>query len=95
MNFFNVDFSLYLTLFVYKYLLYTILSMLGNSGKFTSRILRHRIAPSTAVHRAQTTAAGPPKKLEVYVDDKKVLCEPGMTILQVALIANFSCIIFF
>jgi NADH dehydrogenase (ubiquinone) Fe-S protein 1 len=50
--------------------------MMSNSSKLGTRLwsLQNRIAL-----RQQSTA---PKKLEVYVDDKKVLCDPGMTILQ-------------
>lgn len=58
-------------------------------------MLRHTIEKATrvskrCVHIGNTTkkaaAANPvqqPKLLEVYIDDKKVLVEPGTTILQV------------
>ena len=57
--------------------------MLGNSSKLGTRLwsLQNRAAgATTTAFRQQSTA---PKKVEVFIDDKKVLCDPGMTILQV------------
>lgn len=50
--------------------------MLANGGRLAQ--LWKLGAP---VRRQQTSAA--PKKFEVFIDDKKVLVDPGMTILQV------------
>uniref|UniRef100_A0AC34EZQ5 NADH-ubiquinone oxidoreductase 75 kDa subunit, mitochondrial n=1 Tax=Panagrolaimus sp. ES5 TaxID=591445 RepID=A0AC34EZQ5_9BILA len=56
--------------------------MLSNSSKLGTRLwsLQNRAAATTAVRQQSTATA--PKKVEVFVDDKKVLCDPGMTILQ-------------
>jgi NADH dehydrogenase (ubiquinone) Fe-S protein 1 len=55
--------------------------MLNNSSKLGTRLwsLQNRATAVTSSIRQQSTA---PKKVEVFVDDKKVLCDPGMTILQ-------------
>uniref|UniRef100_A0A914Q9D1 NADH-ubiquinone oxidoreductase 75 kDa subunit, mitochondrial n=1 Tax=Panagrolaimus davidi TaxID=227884 RepID=A0A914Q9D1_9BILA len=55
--------------------------MLNNSSKLGTRLwsLQNRATAVTTSIRQQSTA---PKKVEVFVDDKKVLCDPGMTILQ-------------
>uniref|UniRef100_A0AC35FZD4 NADH-ubiquinone oxidoreductase 75 kDa subunit, mitochondrial n=1 Tax=Panagrolaimus sp. PS1159 TaxID=55785 RepID=A0AC35FZD4_9BILA len=56
-------------------------AMLNNSSKLGTRLwsLQNRATAITSSIRQQSTA---PKKVEVFVDDKKVLCDPGMTILQ-------------
>lgn len=40
--------------------------------------------------RGSSVAKEAPKKLEVYVDDTLVLCEPGTTLLQVRLPSTLS-----
>ncbi|KHJ95575.1 NADH dehydrogenase, G subunit [Oesophagostomum dentatum] len=42
---------------------------------------------SVACRRAQSTAAAP-QKIEVFIDDKKILVDPGLTILQACAIAG-------
>lgn len=51
--------------------------MLAN--RVTKRLWQVSARP---VIRSQTTNAAP-KKVEVFIDDKKILVDPGMTILQV------------
>lgn len=46
-----------------------------------SRLSARRINWSTM--RPQQTVAAAPPKIEVFIDDKKVLVDPGLTILQV------------
>lgn len=55
--------------------------MLANSSKLSNRILQLGARP--AIRAQATNAASAPKKVEVFIDDKKVLVDPGMTILQV------------
>lgn len=61
--------------------------MLGKGGgKLTTSLLRQINAQRVgggARHAAGAAVAEKPKKVEVFIDDKKVLVEPGMTILQV------------
>jgi len=54
--------------------------MLCNSSKLGTRLWSLKASSALTGIRSQGTAA--PQKLEVFVDDKKVLCDPGMTILQ-------------
>lgn len=66
--------------------------MLGNGGKLTKQLLRQinaqRIGGGTRHAAAGAAVAEAPKKIEVFIDDKKVLVEPGMTILQVRAIMS-------
>lgn len=51
-----------------------------------------RAASQTRVTaRCQSSAA--PERIEVFVDDKKVLVDPGMTILQVSVSNSFPTLI--
>lgn len=43
-----------------------------------------------AVRTTATTPAKAPEKIEVFVDDKSVLVEPGTTVLQVKSISSFQ-----
>ncbi|KAI6199941.1 NADH-ubiquinone oxidoreductase 75 kDa subunit, mitochondrial [Aphelenchoides besseyi] len=52
--------------------------MIGHGGKLTSRLWQ---LSALSGFRGQATNAAP-KKIEVFIDDKKVLVDPGMTILQ-------------
>ncbi|KAJ1352469.1 hypothetical protein KIN20_008802 [Parelaphostrongylus tenuis] len=56
---------------------------LGNSGmhRISSSVVRAVSHGRVACRRAQSTAAAP-EKVEVFIDDKKVLVDPGLTILQ-------------
>ena len=46
-------------------------------------LVSRQLAPSLSGNRLNSTAA--PEKVEVFVDDKSVLVEPGTTVLQVTL----------
>lgn len=44
-----------------------------------------RLAVSSGQFRPNSNTPAPPSKLEVFIDDKKVLVDPGTTVLQVKL----------
>lgn len=56
--------------------------MLATGTKLTNRLWQLGVKPAV---RSQVTSAVAPKKVEVFIDDKKILVDPGMTILQVGL----------
>lgn len=49
-----------------------------------------RFVNVTLVRTSATTPAKVPEKIEVFVDDKSVLVEPGTTVLQVSNITGGS-----
>jgi hypothetical protein len=55
--------------------------MLANGTRLSNRLWQLGAKPT--VRKQATNAA--PKKVEVFIDDKKVLVDPGMTILQVCI----------
>jgi len=42
-----------------------------------------RLAVTSGQFRLNSNTPAPPSKLEVFIDDKKVLVDPGTTVLQV------------
>jgi len=52
--------------------------MLANGTRLSTRVWQLGVKPT--VRKQATNAA--PKKIEVFIDDKKILVDPGMTILQ-------------
>jgi len=45
-----------------------------------------RLVVTPGQFRLNSNAPAPPSKLEVFIDDKKVLVDPGTTVLQVKII---------
>ncbi|KAI6225196.1 NADH-ubiquinone oxidoreductase 75 kDa subunit, mitochondrial [Aphelenchoides fujianensis] len=58
--------------------------MMAQGGRLTARLWQLGARPAVGVRSQAAAAAAPaaPKKVEVFIDDKKVLVDPGMTILQ-------------
>uniref|UniRef100_A0A0N4ZPZ0 NADH-ubiquinone oxidoreductase 75 kDa subunit, mitochondrial n=1 Tax=Parastrongyloides trichosuri TaxID=131310 RepID=A0A0N4ZPZ0_PARTI len=71
--------------------------MLSNGGRITSRLLKASILGRGSSQQNQTTVASQsttpvkePEKIEVFINDKPIMVDPGMTILQACAIADID-----
>uniref|UniRef100_A0AAF5CQ86 NADH-ubiquinone oxidoreductase 75 kDa subunit, mitochondrial n=1 Tax=Strongyloides stercoralis TaxID=6248 RepID=A0AAF5CQ86_STRER len=70
--------------------------MLSNGGRLTSRLLKASVLTRgpptnhTSTVSQSTTPAKAPEKIEVFINDKPVMVDPGMTILQACAVADID-----
>uniref|UniRef100_A0A0K0EU34 NADH-ubiquinone oxidoreductase 75 kDa subunit, mitochondrial n=1 Tax=Strongyloides venezuelensis TaxID=75913 RepID=A0A0K0EU34_STRVS len=70
--------------------------MLSNGGRITSRLLKASVfgigpqGTQLSTASQSTTPAKAPEKIEVFINDKPVMVDPGMTILQACAVADID-----